>query len=119
MSLLDNGPHELIVTPVIQTTDRYGEDALRDGDPVAVAGCSMQSMTAEERDEAGVQAATAYRVIARAWPGGISSHAVVVHGPPGTDGRTFDQQGEARGYGMSPRTAHVDVVLTARGAEVK
>lgn len=119
MSLLDRGPHTLIVTPVVQTTDRYGEDALTDGAPITVTGCSMQPMTMEEATAAGAQAATTYRVICRQWPGSLSSSAVVVHGPPGTVGRTFDQQGEPRHYGMNPRTAHDDVVLTARGTEVR
>lgn len=110
MSLLINPPHTLVVTPVVASEDRYGGTVLTPGVPVTVRG-SVQPVSAEEAESLGVQAATSYRFIGREWPGGVHSTAV-------WEGRTFDQQGEARRYSMSPRTAHVDVILTARSSEV-
>jgi hypothetical protein len=107
VSLLDRGPHTLVVTPKVEVTDRYGGTTYVDGDPVTVRG-SVQPVSTEETEALGVQVDTTYRFIGRDWPGGI--HSTVVW-----DGRNWDQQGEARRYGMSPRTAHVDVILTARG----
>ncbi len=108
MSLLDRAPHTLTVTPKILETDRYGGTKTVDGEPVEVRG-SVQPVSSEESGALGVQVDTTYRFIGRTWPGGPHSTAL-------WDGRTFDQQGEARRYSMSPRTAHVDVLLTARGA---
>lgn len=110
MSLLDRGPHTLVVTPKLKQTDPYGGTAIVDGAPVTVRG-SVQPVSADESEALGVQAQTVYRFIGRSWPGGIRSTAV-------WNGRTFDQQGEPKIYSMSRRTAHVDVILTARSAEV-
>lgn len=109
MSLLDRGPHTVTVVPQIVVQDRYGETTA-DGTPVPVR-CSVQPMSADETSAAGLQVETAYRVIARDWPGGPYSRVE-------WDGRVWDQQGEPKRYGMSERTRHVDVVITARGAEV-
>lgn len=107
MSLLDRGPHTVVVTPKVEVPDRYGGTSYVDGDPVNVRG-AMQPVSADESEGLGVQADTSYRFIGRDWPGGIHATAVWA-------GRIFDQEGEARRYSMSARTTHVDVILTVRG----
>lgn len=115
MSLLDRGPHAVTVTPMVEVSDGMGS-TLEPGDPVAVSRVAVQPVSSDEAEALGVQAQTSYRVLGRGpWPGGINSLVRVDVGPYA--GRMFDQQGEARLYGMSARTAHFDVVLTARGAE--
>ena len=115
MTLLDRGPHAVTVTPMVKVKDSMGT-SIEPGDPVPVAGVAVQPMDATEAEALGVQARTSYRVIGRGpWPGGINSTVRIDTGPYA--GRTFDQNGEARIYGMSPRTAHFDVLITSRGAE--
>lgn len=115
MSLLDRGPHTVTVTPMVEVRDSMGT-TLEPGAPVTVQRVAVQPLSADEAEALGVQARTAYRVIGRGpWPGGINSSIRVDTGPYA--GRVFDQDGEARIYGMSPRTAHFDVAMTARGAE--
>ena len=111
MSLL-TGKHTVTVTPKVKTRDQYGDWALTPGVPVQVR-CSVQPVGAEEAEALGVQASTTNRVIGRGiWPGGV--HSTVLWG-----GRSWDQHGEVRQYSMSPRTAHYDLIITARSAEVK
>lgn len=115
MALIDNGPHAVTVTPMVTVKDSMGSTTTP-GAPVSVPRVAVQPVSAEEAESLGVQARTSYRVIGRGpWPGGINSTVTVDAGPYA--GRTFDQSGEARIYGMSPRTAHFDVLMTARGAE--
>lgn len=116
MNLLDRGPHAVTVTPMVTVEDSMGT-SIGPGTPVAVPNVAVQPVDATEAESLGVQARTAYRIIGRGpWPGGINSTVRVDTGPYA--GRVFDQDGEARIYGMSPRTAHFDVLVTARGAEV-
>lgn len=116
MSLLDRGPHAVTVTPMVEVNDGMGS-TLEPGEPVPVPRVAVQPVSAEESEALGVQALTSYRVIGRGpWPGGMNSTVLVDAGP--FAGRVFDQSGEARVYGMSPRTAHFDVLMTARGAGV-
>lgn len=115
MSLLDRGPHAVTVTPMVKVSDSMGT-TIEPGTPVAVDNIAVQPVSADEAEALGVQARTSYRVIGRGpWPGGINSTVRVDAGPYA--GRTFDQDGEARIYGMSPRTAHFDVLITSRGSE--
>ena len=117
MGLIHRGPHTVTVTPRVKVTDSMGT-TIRDGTPVQVTGVAVQPVSAEESEALGTQALTTYRIIgAGQWPGGVQSKVRVDVGP--YTGRTFDQQGEARVYGMSPRTAHFDVLVTARGSEVR
>lgn len=112
MSLLDRGPHAVTVTPMVEVKDSMGT-TLEPGDPIHVGGVALQPVSAEEAEALGVQARTSYTLIGRGdWPGGVNSTVTVTAGP--YEGRTFDQSGEARIYGMSPRTAHYDVTLTSR-----
>ncbi|WP_165831858.1 hypothetical protein [Brachybacterium endophyticum] len=86
------------------------------GAPVTVGHIAIQPVDAAEAEALGVQARTSCRVIGRGpWPGGINSTIRIDAGP--YEGRVFDQDGEARIYGMSPRTGHFDVLITSRGAE--
>lgn len=117
MSLLDNGPHTVTVTPMIETEDPFGS-TVELGDPVEIPGVSVQPVEASEAESLGVQATTSYRVIGRSgWPGGVHSKVRIDVGPQA--GRTFDQSGEARVYGMSRRTAHFDVLIVSGSSEVR
>lgn len=117
MALIHRGPHTVTVTPRIKVTDSMGTTT-KDGPPVRVPHLAVQPVSAEESDSLGTQALTTYRIIgAGEWPGGVNSKVRIDDGPYA--GRTFDQQGDARIYGMSPRTAHFDVLVTARGSEVR
>lgn len=117
MSLLDNGPHQVEVISREVVEDKLGR-TVKDSTPVVVRGVAVQPVTADEATAFGVQAQSSYRVIGRGnWPGGLHSKVRVLVGPEA--GRLFDQSGEARVYGMSRRTAHFDVLITARGAAVK
>lgn len=117
MNLLSHGPHAVTVTPMVKITDSMGT-SIEPGEPIEVTRVALQPVEAAEAEALGVQALTTYRVIGRGqWPGGIDSTVRVDSGPYA--GRQFDQSGEARLYGMSPRTAHFDVLITSRYAEVK
>ena len=117
MSLLDRGPHSVTVTPMVEVQDSMGT-TIQPGTPVSLSGLALQPVEASEAEALGVQARTSYRVIGRGgWPGGVHSVVRVDAGPYA--GRSFDQSGEARIYGMSARTAHFDVVITSGSAEVR
>lgn len=117
MSLLDYGPHQVHVIPRVVVEDSLGS-TVKDGNPVLVKNVAVQPVSADEATTFGVQAQSSYRVIGRGeWPGGVHSKIRVLVGPGA--GRVFDQFGEARIYGMSRRTAHFDVLITARGTVVR
>lgn len=117
MSLLDRGPHSVTVTPMVTVGDSMGT-TLQPGTPVAVEHIAIQPVSAEESEALGIAVSTSYRIIGRGgWPGGVHSRVLVDVGP--NAGRTFDQHGDAREYGMSPRTAHFDVVIKSGSSEVR
>lgn len=111
MSLLDRGPHTVLVQVRRQEgTDRYNApNYVDDGTPVPISG-SMQPLTADETYSLGIEANTAYKFLCRTWPGGIHSSAT-------WNGRPFQQVGEARVHSTGRRTGHVTVVLQAESAE--
>lgn len=112
MSLLDRGKELLVVRPMVKTKNEYGTWDLVPGPPVSVMA-AVQPVTVEEVEAIGTTADTTKRVIGRGpWPGGL--HSVIEW-----DGREWDQKGENRDYRMSPRTAHFDIIMVARSAEVK
>lgn len=112
VSLLDRGVHEVVVTPRVKTVGEYGETVLADGLPVAVSGCQVQPVTAEEAESLNVSATTTYRVVGRGpWPGGLVSQV-------SWNGRLWDQVGEARVYTNGRRTAHFDAIIQARTTAV-
>lgn len=115
MSLLRRGRHTVIVTPRVAVKGSMGTEYVL-GDPITVPNVSVQPVEASEAESVGVQVSTSYRVLGLpgAWPGGPLSRVEVLDGPrPGV----YAQHGEARAYGMSPATAHFDVLITAQGTE--
>ena len=122
MSLLDRGPHVVRVTPMRPTPSSLGTRYVA-GEPVLVRNIAIQAVmtrrtdATDEIETIGTQAEVAYRIIGRGnWPGGPMSRVEVLVGPvPGI----FDQRGEPGYSNMSHRTAHYDVVITARGVEAK
>lgn len=115
MALLDRNPHQVTVTPMVTVEDSMGS-TLQPGTPVTLQ-VAIQPLNATEAEALGVQGKLSCRVIGRSgWPEGVSSKVHVDEGPYA--GRTFDQEGEPRRYGMTDRTAHYDVTITSRGTEV-
>lgn len=113
--LLDRNPHRVTVTPMRVVKDSMGS-TLVPGDPISLE-VFIQPLDSDEVDDLGLQSKTSCRIIGRdGWPDGISAKVHIDKGP--YEGRTFDQDGEARRYGMSPRIYHYDVIITSRGTEV-
>jgi len=119
MSLLKRGPHVVTVTPMVESRDELGS-TLEPGTPVTVGGCMVQPVSVSEQTLSLSEGAnTVYRVLgAGPWPGGLNSAVHVDVGPPGAQGWTFDQQGEAKTRSVSARTANFSVLMRASGAEV-
>lgn len=115
MSLLDRGPHTLIVQRVKDQPDPVygGSTRVNDGPPVTVTGAMVQPLSSSESTDLGVRADTSYRVICRSWPGGIYSRVTWVD-----EGRPLFQRGEKTVYTVGRRTRHDTAVLVANSAEV-
>ena len=112
MSLRFRQPHTIVVIPMVNVRDRYGDWALTRGTPVTVQ-CAVQPLESLEAQALDVQVTTTRRVIGFVdWPGGPKS---IVQ----WDGREWDCEGEQRPYRMGRNTKHFDVLITARTAEVK
>jgi len=111
MSLLDRARHWVLVESAVSGVGEYGEDTVTYGPAVSVA-CAVQPVRAEEANGLGVQADTAYKVIARDWPGGIHSRVTWL-------GRTWFQHGETLRHSMSARTQHDVAIIEAASAGVR
>jgi hypothetical protein len=115
VSLLDQGPHTLLVQLVRSVTDAYGGSRkVDDGPPLTVTGAMVQPLTAAEATGLGVRPDTSYRVICRSWPGGIHSKVRWVD-----QSRDLFQRGETTLHTVGRRTQHHSAVLVANNAEVK
>jgi len=110
MSLLDDGPDVVTVTPMVAVPGRAGTVDYQPGTPVEVSGGRMQQLSADESARIGVTASSSWRWIGRprdstgsriAWPGGP-------HSTVSWDGREFDQQGEPLVRRASVGVEHVD-----------
>ncbi|SDI41056.1 Phage head-tail joining protein [Sinosporangium album] len=109
MSLLDDGPDEVLIYPETTTTDDRGNE-VRGPSAVPVAlRCRVQPVTSDEAAVAGQQVATTYRLITRSAPLGAWARVV-------WDGREWDVVGEPQKSNGSPRTRHITALLRARGA---
>lgn len=119
MSLLHSGPHTVTVFPAIASADLLGRVTLP-GDPVTFHGVMVQPVATEPSDLAeGLVGRSRWRVIGTgSWPGGPYCTIRVDAGPPGTQGRIFDQIGEASQRGCGQRTRHFSVLMAAHGKEV-
>lgn len=116
MSILDNGPHTVIVTPMVTTRGSLGSKTVP-GEPVTLTGVAVQAVTTRGEDAGEARVDVTYRVIGRGcWPGGHKSIVEVVDGPRLG---LFDQEGEAAMAGMSARVQHFDVAIRARTSEVR
>lgn len=111
MTLLDRARHWVSVETATSTVGAYGEDTVTYG-PALPVQCAVQPVRAEEANGLGVQADTAYKVIARDWPGGIHSRVTWL-------GRTWFQHGETLRHTMSARTQHDVAIIEAADAEVR
>ena len=97
-----------MVIPKKRAYDDAGSPVYSDDTPVTVTGGMMQPVSSTETDVLGTNLRTVYRWISRgAWPGG--AHSTVVW-----EGRTFDQDGEARVFTSGRYTHHVEVLLVER-----
>lgn len=118
MSLLDNPPHEVFVTPVIRERDRYGEAAYRKKDRVGPIRCAVQpyssgqnNVTGVKIEKYGTQVKSGYTVFARQWPGGPAS---IIE----WRGELFQQDGEAQEFTMGGVTDHVELVMIKQEVEM-
>ena len=117
MSRVRRGVHEVQVRRVVQTDSPYGPER-HVTDPVTVQ-CNVQPVNAEESQALGLSTATVYRLKyfpgehgGAPWPGGPYSRIT-------WRGREFEQRGDALESSMSPRTAHVKVLMVDVTAEVR
>lgn len=111
MSLLSNARHWVSVEPAIAGAGKYGEQTVTYGAAVSVA-CAVQPLRAEEAVGLGVTVDTAYKILAKSWPGSVHSRVTWL-------GRTWFQHGETLHHTMSPRTQHDVVIIEAADAEVR
>lgn len=116
MSRLRRGVHEVAVTPIKASDGPYGPEG--HGEPVTVR-CNVQPVSTEEAQDMGVSTVTAYRVKyfpgehgGMGWPGGPYSRVT-------WRGRVFEQRGDALVSSMSPRTAHVKIIIVDPSSEVR
>jgi hypothetical protein len=111
VSLLDRARHWVLVEPAVVSVGAYNEQVVSYGAAVRVP-CAVQPLRAEEAVGLGVTADTAYKVIARDWPGSLHSRVTWL-------GRTWFQHGETLHHTMSPRTQHDVAIIEAADAEVR
>ncbi len=111
MSLLINARHWVLVEPAVAGVGFYKEPTVTYGPAVSVS-CAVQPLRAEEAVGLGVTADTAYKVIAKDWPGSLHSRVTWL-------GRTWFQHGETLHHTMSPRTQHDVAIIEAADAEVR
>lgn len=106
MSILDSGPHTIVVYPAVVEDDGYGGTQPGVGDPIEVrAYCSPLAAEADSSDGYGTQ--QRFQVIARHLPSG--PWARVDWG-----GEQYVMVEPPRRFGFSRRTAH-DVAVIRRG----
>jgi len=106
MSLLDRGPHTVLVE-LAQPGDAWTKQTY--APPVSMR-CKITPLRAEDAAALGLD--TALRVTARAWPGGPRSRIT-------WQGRYWYQRGETLSHTTSPRTRHDTATLVSNAAEVK
>lgn len=108
MSILDDGPDELLVWHQVESLDADGNPVLAPGrSPVRVRGL-MQPVESAQDLTAGQELLTTYRFSSRTFPAGPASRVR-------WDGRDWDVMGEPLRRGSSEATAHITVLLRARG----
>lgn len=120
MSLLDNPPHRVTVTPMIPVVNAYRETEYTPGAPVLDVPCMVQQLPLTETDATGVRLrgqevkfSNAKRVLGRGpWPGG---HRAIVR----WNGRDYEQKGETQLFEVSDRTAHFQAVIEAPRAALE
>lgn len=118
MSLIHNGPHTVIVYPMIVSgRNKYGEWSYTRGEGISVEGCTVQNYGAgslsglESEDETSINDQKVIRG-SLPWPGGV--HSIVEW-----EGVEYDQKGLPKEYGQGVRTNHFLVRIKRRSAEVK
>lgn len=118
MSLLDNGPHTVIVYPmVVDGKTKYGTPNLVRGEGITLENVTVQNygsgslsgLESDTEDSVNDQHVIRGKQI---WPGG--THSIVEW-----DGVEYDQKGLAKEYRQGVRTGHFMVRVKRRGAEVK
>lgn len=122
MSLLSDGPHTIIVYPMVKTKNRYNAWELSKGAGITLEGVTVQNYGAgslsglESDDETAINDQKIVRGSLSEelphWPGG--THSIVEW-----EGVEYDCKGLAKEYIQGIRTKHFMVRLKRRGAEVK
>lgn len=108
VSLLQSGPHEVLVFPEVEVLDDAG-DPIRVPSPVPIAVATyVQALSATEAADLDVDPRTTrYFNTAQALPAGAWARVE-------WDGRAWDVLGEPQRIGRTHRTAHTHVVISAR-----
>lgn len=105
MSLLDAGPHTVVVYPQVSTLDPDGNPVLGPGAvPITLVGVTLRPLSASENNELGQGTDTRYQLYARAAP--LGPWAAV-----DWDGQRYDVLGEPARWDGAPGLAHVTAVL--------
>lgn len=107
MSLLDKGPEEITVYPVVRADDGYGGTQPAAGSPVRLRARVMPVQT-EEDAEPGYLTETTYRIYARTLPAGPWSRVE-------WRGRAWAVVGDVEHYSGSRRTAFDTATIRKRG----
>jgi hypothetical protein len=110
VSLLDDGPDEVLIYPEVVVVDERGNEVRRPAETPVPARGRVQPVSASEAAVAGQQVTTTYRFITRTAPLGAWARVE-------WDGREWDLAGEPLWSRGSPRTRHVTALLQARGAK--
>ena len=110
MSLLDHGPHAIVVYPSVWAADADGNFAWRPGHTPVLVWARVQPVGSTELVVNGQQVATVARVIARHAPAGPWDRIDY-------DGRTWDVLGEPEQRGDSPATRHTTALIHARSPQ--
>lgn len=104
VSLLDRGPHTLMLQKRRPVDGPHGTTLQNVGKPVPVMG-AFQPVSATETSNDGVIASVTRRFISRSFSGDVYSLLT------DSRGAAWDVVGEPQVYDMSPRTSHVEVLL--------
>lgn len=110
MSLLDRGPDEITVYPLIERDDGYGGTQPAPGDPVRIRARVVPAATVENGD-AGYLTDDTYRVYARTLPAGPWSHIE-------WRGHCWTVVGDVQRYSGSRRVAFQTATIRRRTGHV-
>lgn len=108
MSLLDTGPHTVLVQQRVASENSRGQTVYTNVGDATPVRCSVQPLSASESGFGGLQAVTKRFIVSRTWPGDILSSITF-------DGYDWDTVGDPQHLDMSPATDHWEIIIEKRG----